>query len=338
MKIKRTNRKVEKLKKRLVPLVLLSLILIGMLYQHLSIYYNASHLGRVGKLIDIDGTSMHLYNAGTGNLPLVFTSDIATNSAYIDFYPIHTLLSKQNKIMIYDKPGYGWSDITSKPRDIDTICKEIHSLLHSEDVPGDEDTFLEPFIYIAKGMGALEAIRYAQLYPEDVAGIVFLEGASPSFMADYNNIMIVESFMINTLRNTGILRLMRHTSTVKNFFNDSPVLTSDIRQLNTGIGLWKVWNRNVLLEKLNVNDNAEIVIEALGENKLGDLPIKVITSKNNIYTNWNSAQRELLNLSTNSSQLIIEGSTNHIEPEDVEPILNEINQFILEVQELREDY
>lgn len=338
MKIKKTSRKKEKFKKRLVPLVIIGILILGILYQQFSIYYHASHLGRMGRLIEVNGVNMHLYESGTGNIPIVFTADIGSNVPYVDLYPLHNALSEDYRVMVYDKPGYGWSDYTSNSRDIDSIVKEIHTLLHSDDIPGDEDTYLKPFVYVAQGMGALEAIRYAQLYPEDVAGIVFIEGTSPSFLADYNNIMIIESFLTNALRNTGLLRLMSGTKFTANTLNDPSELSASLRALNKGIGLEKTWNRNIISEKLNIPDNAEVVLADLGEEKLGDLPICVITSQSNTYTTWSRTQQALLALSTDSKQILVEGSTNQIEAKDVPTMLSGIKDLIAHIYELRDDY
>ena len=339
MKIKRTSRRKEKLKKRLVPLTILGLIALGIIYQQLSIYYNASRLGRTGRLIDIDGVNMHLYEAGNSDIPIVFTANIGSNVPYVDLYPLHSALSENHRVMVYDRPGYGWSDYTSKSRDIDQICKEIHTLLHADDVPGDEDTYLEPFVYVAQGMGALEAIRYAQLYPEDVAGIVLIEGTSPSFCADYNNIMIIESFMLNAMRNTGILRLMGNSQFTLRSLTDNAELSDRLRSLNKGIGLEKNWNRNVISEKLSLPDNGQIVLDAIQSgNTLGDIPLRVITSENNTYSTWSRSQKSLLSLSTDSSQTLIEHSTTVIEASDVPTILSTIEDLITHIHELRDDY
>lgn len=338
MKIKKTSRKKEKFKKRLVPLTIIGAIIIGIIYQQLAIYYNASNLGRMGRLVDINGVNMHLYDSGMSDIPIVFTANIGSNVPFVDLYPLHNTLSENHRVMVYDKPGYGWSEYTSASRDIDTICEEIHAVLHSNDIPGDEDTYLEPFIYVAQGMGALEAIRYAQLYPEDVAGIVFIEGTSPTFCADYNNIMIIESFLINSLRNTGLLRLISNSNFVMNSLNDNPELSDELRALNKGIGLEKNWNRNVIAEKLNVSTNAEVILSTLSEAKLGDLPIRVITSEANTYSTWNRTQKALLGLSSDSQQYFIQGSTTRIEENDVPTILAAIEELVTHIYELREDY
>lgn len=340
LKVTSFSRKNEKYKKRLLPLILIGVILLGMLYQRLSIHFTASKLGRMGKLVTVNGKNMHLYESDSLNsdIPLVFTANIGNSVPYVDLYPIHKPLSETTDVLVYDRPGYGWSDLTSKPRDIDTICEEIHTLLHSKDDPDDEDESLQPFIYVAQGMGALEAIRYTQLYPEDVAGIVFIEGTSPSFCADYNNIMIIESFMLNALRNTGFLRLIGSSSFTNTAVNDNPELPTHLRQLNKGIGLDIAWNRNVISEKLSISENAKKIIEDFDENYLGDLPLYVITSKSNTYTNWTRCQNALKSLSTDTKQFMIEDSTTVINESDVPTIVSAINELIHHIEELREDY
>lgn len=339
MKIKRNSRRKEKLKKRLVPLTILGLILLGVIYQRLAIYYNASNLGRMGRLIDINGKNIHLYDSGNSDIPIVFASDIGTVVPYADFYPLHEKLSQNHRVMIYDKPGYGWSDITNSSRDIDSICEEIHTTLHANDIPGDEDTYLDPFIYVAQGMGALEAIRYAQLYPEDILGLVFIEGTSPAYCSDYNNIMIIESFMTNALRNTGMMRLMKNSQFVARTLKDNPELPANIRALNRGLGLEMSWNRNVIAEKLKLPDNGQTVLSAIEEGKnLGDLPVRVITSEANDSSTWSRSQKSLLALSTDSEQSFIKGSTQYIETQDAPAIISTIETLIDYIHELQEDY
>ena len=75
------------------------------------------------------------------------------------------------------------------------------------------------------------------------------------FCADYNNIMIIESFMTNALRNIGVMRLMGNSQFVSRTLNDNPQLPHNLRLLNKGLGLETSWNRNVISEKLKLPDN-----------------------------------------------------------------------------------
>ncbi len=332
LKIKRFSHKQEKRRKHIFRYIILGILLVGILFQQIGSYYTASSTGRVGRLVNINGTDMHIYESGTlsEKTPIVFSSNIGASVPYIESYLLHNELSDY-PVSVYDKPGYGWSNLTSEPRDIDTICKEIHTLLHSEEIPDDEDTFIDPFIYVGYGMGSLEVLRYAQLYPEDIAGIVLIEGASPQFCIDFNNIMIMESFITNALRNVGMLRLFSETNFVQNTLGQHKEYPTDLVKLNKGISLDKVWNRNMLSEKLNVPDNGQVVLDG---GSLGDIPLRIITSESNIYSNWSRTQRSLLSLSTDSSQTFISDSEVYIEPSDVPAILKVIEDLNLHVEEL----
>ncbi len=334
MKIKSFSRKHEKRKKHIFRFAILGLILLGIVYQQLGTYYSASSLGRLGRLVEVDDVQMHLYEGGSGEMPIVFTTDIGANVPYVETYPLHSKLAATHPVKVYDKPGYGWSETTSASRDIDTICKEIYTLLHSDEIPDDEDTYIEPFIFVAHGMGSLEVLRYAQLYPEDVAGIVLIEGASPQFCVDFNNIMIIESFLTNGLRNTGVLRLFSGTNMVNNTLGTHKDYDPTLQSLNKGIGLEKTWNRNMISEKLKLQENGQKVLDG---GNLGNIPIRIITSHANIYSNWARTQRALLSLSSDSEQKYIEGSVDYIQEDDIDAIIKVIEDLTLHIQELKED-
>ncbi len=336
IKIKKFNHKQEKRRKHIFRYIILGVLISGILFQQLGSYYTASSLGRVGRVVSVKDVDMHIYEAGElgEKTPIVFSSNIGTASPYVESYPLHSNLSMSHPVSVYDKPGYGWSDITSEARDIDIICEEIHTVLHSNEIPDDEDTFIEPFIFVGYGMGSLEVIRYAQLYPEDVAGIVLIEGASPQFCVDFNNIMIMESFMTNALRNFGVLRLLSGTSFIANVLGQyDSNYPKEILYLNKGLALDKVWNRNILSEKLKVPDNGQVVLDG---GSLNDIPLRVITSESNIYTNWSRTQRSLLTLSTDSSQTFIEGSTSYIEYSDTPQILEVIDALDVSIRGLND--
>ncbi len=338
MKIKKSNWKRDKLRKKLVPFTIILIMLIGVLFQQLMCYFQSSSLGRTGKLVNINNVDMHLYEAGSGDFTFVFAGNVANTSPYSDLYLVHNKLTNTNKVMVYDKPGYGWSDCTSAERDIDTICSEIHELLHSNEDPDDEDTFLKPFIYVAYGTGSLEAIRYAQLYPDDVAGIVFIDGVTPSSLANYNNIMIVEAYLLNVARNTGILRILGGSEFVYSAIHDNPELPDRIRKINKGLNYQKLWNRNLIAERKNIAANATTTLNALGEDKLGDLPIAVVSSvNNNTVSSWDKVQSSLLTLSTDSTQYKLGEHSDVIREEDLPVIIQALSDLKAHVIELNED-
>ncbi|MEM8831742.1 MAG: alpha/beta hydrolase, partial [Cyanobacteria bacterium P01_G01_bin.19] len=58
-----------------------------------------------GKLIDVDGTKMHLYLKGKGDLTIVLDHSLGG----IEGYFLIDELAKIARVCICDRPGYGWS-------------------------------------------------------------------------------------------------------------------------------------------------------------------------------------------------------------------------------------
>ncbi len=308
--------------RKFVYLFLLAVLVSGILYQRISIYLNANRYARVGELIDVGTSTMHVYTGGQGDITFVLSANIGAISPYASLSPLHQELSKMGKVVVYDKPGYGWSDFTKAPRDLDTLTAEIHTAL-------TQSQQTTPYILVAHSLGSLEALRYAQRYPEEVAGILLIDGASPSFCKTYNNIMIAESFLLNLSRQLGLLRLGNKWGYFDYALLPNPELDEEALSLSKGLGLEKIWNRNILEEQLHVKSNAKLILEA---GDLGALPIYFLTSTSNIYGNWNQTQQEFFSLSSQAKQFPMKGSSEQIEKKDLPDILNACNELLTYLQ------
>jgi len=76
------------------------------------------------------------------------------------------------RVVSYDRAGLAWSDRRPGPRDGITIARELRRLL-------DETNERGPFVLIGHSLGGLFVRIFAHLFPEDVAGMVLLDGAHP---------------------------------------------------------------------------------------------------------------------------------------------------------------
>ncbi|WP_180270654.1 alpha/beta hydrolase [Sporanaerobium hydrogeniformans] len=308
--------------RKIIYLLLFAIILSGMLYQGISISLSAKDYARVGQLLAIDDTLMHVYTGGSGDATFVLASSIGTPSPYAALSPLHEKLASLGKVVVYDKPGYGWSELTKAPRDLDTLTSEIHAIL-------EKSGRQAPYILVAHSTGSLEMLRFAQRYPEEVSGILLIDGASPSFCRDYNNIMIAESFLLNFSRHLGILRLGEHLGYFQYALSPNPDLKEDIQVISKGLALEKLWNRNALEEQLRIKNNAEIVLEG---GNLGSIPLYFLTSQANIYGNWTKTQQEFFSLSTEAKQFVISGSSEQLERKDLPTILSACEQLVTFLQ------
>lgn len=127
-----------------------------------------------GKLVTVDGHIMHVFAAGQGDKTLVFMSGSGTACPTLDFKPLWSLLTDSYKIAVVEKAGYGWSESTGKPRDLDTMLGETRKALK---LAGRTP----PYVLLPHSLSGLEALYWAQTYPEEVEAIIGLDAAFPEY-------------------------------------------------------------------------------------------------------------------------------------------------------------
>lgn len=131
-----------------------------------------------GIQVDVNDHSMNVYVEGTGDKTLVFMSGGGTSSPVLDFKSLYSLLSDTYRIAVVEKAGYGFSEVTENTsRDIDRVLSETREALRLAGVNG-------PYTLCPHSMSGIEAIYWAQQYPEEVTAIIGLDMSVPqSFVA-----------------------------------------------------------------------------------------------------------------------------------------------------------
>lgn len=133
----------------------------------------------LGELVEVNGHNMSVYTEGNGDKTLVFMSGGGTCSPILDFKSLYSLLNNEYKIAVVEKFGYGFSDVVDEARDIDTMLSETRMALKKADVEG-------PYVLCPHSMSGLEALYWAQKYPEEVEAIVGLDMAVPGYYDEMN--------------------------------------------------------------------------------------------------------------------------------------------------------
>ncbi|MDE6133137.1 MAG: alpha/beta hydrolase, partial [Oscillospiraceae bacterium] len=109
-----------------------------------------------------------------GDFSLVFMSGGGTCSPVLDFKSLYSLLSDEYRITVVEKFGYGFSDVVDKSRDINSILEDTRSALTAAGIEA-------PYVLCPHSMSGLEALYWAQKYPEEVTAIVGLDMAVPKY-------------------------------------------------------------------------------------------------------------------------------------------------------------
>lgn len=284
------------------------LLAAAFIYEQSAEFLDSRKYKAPGQTILVNGHKMHIYSEGSGEATVVFASGFGIPCPYTDFYPLYSRISKQTKIAVYDRPGYGWSQVCDTPRDIDTIARELHELL-------EKSGQRPPYILVGHSLASLETIRFAQLYKDEVQGIVMIDAGNPEFYEKetINDQAFTSLKLKSTLNELGVFRLLFNHS--PDFYaaayaprNHLEFVPAELRELDKAMYLRNMVNRNKIDEYTNMKANAGIVV--MGE-KLGDIPLRILTSEAEATdAKWRNSQEAFTAWSSDNQQRIISG-TNH---------------------------
>lgn len=180
--------------------VILLLIFISIINHKVQLKKEDKLLVNLGNSVDVNGHSINVYTEGTGGTTLVFMSGGGTSSPIYDFKSLYEELSDIFTIVVIEKAGYGFSEVSDIPRDIDAVLEDTRTALEVSNIHG-------PFILVPHSMSGIEALYWGQKYPNEVAGIVGLDMAVPSAYEDYKiNLPLIKLGAFGS--NTGLTRFI----------------------------------------------------------------------------------------------------------------------------------
>ena len=222
----------------------------------------------------IDKHRMHVYETGVeSETTFVFMSGSGTVSPVYDFKVLYEKLSGSYRIIVIEKFGYGESDLHEVTCDIDTLVSIQRQALLDSGRKG-------PFILVPHSMSGLEAIRWKQLYPEDVKAIIGLDMATPQTYREWSPEMIA--------RRIRFMKRMRKCLDYGLLFwfplNTRGLTKEEIRRQRQ---LWKrnAFNKCFINEAEAVIGNVDVV-ESAGTI---DCPILMFVSNGKeVSSNWRS--------------------------------------------------
>jgi len=120
----------------------------------------------VGEFQEIDGRGVFVHRLGSGGPAVVFLP--GASAVGLDYFGVQQRVSEFTTAVVYDRGGTGYSDPLPLPRTAAAVAAELRELLHAQGIAG-------PYVLAAHSLGGLYAYRFAQLYPGEVAGLVWLD-------------------------------------------------------------------------------------------------------------------------------------------------------------------
>lgn len=120
----------------------------------------------LGGLHHVGGRQLALYSDGRDGTPVVFLP--GAGQVGLDYLNLHQRTAELTTAVLYDRAGTGWSSSAPLPRSAAEVARELGDLLRAAHLPG-------PFILVGHSLGGAYARRFAQLFPQHVAGLILLD-------------------------------------------------------------------------------------------------------------------------------------------------------------------
>lgn len=271
-----------------------------------------------GRLVEVDRNRMSVYTEGEGAHTLVFLSGGGTCSPILDFKSLYSLLSGEVKIAVVEKFGYGFSDVVDEVPDIGTILRQTRAALTAAGVEG-------PYVLCPHSMSGLEALYWAQQYPEEVEGIVGLDMAVPEYY-EHMELSLPVIKLGQWAAQMGISRLI--PGLAESDAIQYGTLTGEEKEVYRALFYRRTATATMIREVESVAENARIV--AAGE--VPQVPMLLFLSDGSGGTGfdtptWREIPKSYLNMAENGRYIELD-CPHYIHDHEYEQIAEEIGIFL----------
>lgn len=127
------------------------------------IYTKAQHL------VDMDhGRRMNIYCRGAGSPTVIL--DAGLGGSLSTWGLVQAPIATRTRACSYDRAGLGFSDAATRPSTAMNIAEDLHALLNAAHVK-------PPYILVGHSFAGMTVRVYADRYPDDVVGMVIVDGS-----------------------------------------------------------------------------------------------------------------------------------------------------------------
>lgn len=273
--------------------------LVGISYQRSSVRREETLIHPPGQLVDVGGYRLHLFCIGSGSPTVIL--DFGLDGSYLDWYYVQPQIAQFARVCSYDRAGYGWSDPSPKPRLPSAMSEELHTLLGRA---GEKP----PYILVGHSFGAFDVRMYAHKFPEEVAGVVLVDGSHPDELLPFYT---QKKFWIRLMQFTMPFGLPRW----RKWCGGGPPEAGSVRQaigcrskpFATHYRQWSAFPASAQeVRTLETLGELPLVVISRDPQRTPENPADGLFEKREQH--WKKLQLSLMQLSTNSTQIVAKGS------------------------------
>lgn len=238
----------KKLKKWSLGFLSFILLFLGatFIFHRISLEKEQASLTPVGQTVLVNGHKINVYVEGDGPETIVILSGAGIASPILDFKDVSDSLSKNYKIVVVERAGYGYSEDSNQSRDVMEVLSETRQALSQANVTG-------PFILLSHSIASLESLAWQEKYPDEVKALVALDWALPSSYEDLkdNQALLTVAYWSSKI---GLLRYFPESFYIKN-----PTLTESERNQYKLLAYKQLLSQAMFHESRLVKENAKKV-------------------------------------------------------------------------------
>lgn len=126
-------------------------------------------------LVCVNDHKMNVFIAGNGEKTLVFLAGSGVTAPVLEYKPLYEKFIDTFQIAVVEKAGYGFSEWnTGAKRDVLTMVNESREALKNAGVQ-------PPYILVAHSYSGIEAVYWANCFPEEVHAVLGLDMVTPQY-------------------------------------------------------------------------------------------------------------------------------------------------------------
>jgi pimeloyl-ACP methyl ester carboxylesterase len=280
-------------------LLVLGLIVAGTIYESVAEAADLRAYPPAGQLVDVGGYRLHINCTGTGSPTVVI--DAGWGDWSLQWSWIQAEVAKTTHVCTYDRAGMGYSEAGPLPRTAEQFAKELHTLLQQANIAG-------PYVLAGHSLGGLPVRVFAHAYPTEVAGMVLIDSMSPGQMTPPPT--AIKPQTPSPSSGVSLPSLLARIGLVRVLAGPLGLIRDLPPEAKSAFTAFSVTPRSVQAWSDEGTGLQESLAQADAVKTFGDLPLIVLTAGLNKQTNWQTMQAELLQLSSNSQQIIVDSGHN----------------------------
>lgn len=260
---------------RNILLIVTAIFFIWIIFNQIMIAYEQNKYPPLGQLVEVDGEKMHVYTKGEGENTIVLLSGAGTAAPALDYEPLMNEMAKNNRIVVVETFGYGWSDTTNKERTVENIVEEIRDALNKANIEG-------PYILMPHSVSGIYSMYYANKYPDEIKAIIGIDCTLPQVVEYFDESAPTMPRYLSVLAPTGIARLAVYMNPEEYLPNaDKGTYSDDNLKITKSISARNLGNKNIVAEVNEMNHNIDKTIDMSFPS---EIPVMIFTEKDDKVT------------------------------------------------------